>query len=68
MVNDTLDQFKNENLISRKAAERLKAINPETPKFYITPKILKDQGYLSLTESTVKPLKFHTLWTITLYF
>ena len=41
MVNDTLDRFKNENLLSKTTAEGLKVINPKTPKFYITPKIHK---------------------------
>ena len=41
MVNDTLDRFKNENLLSKKTAEGLKVIYPKTPKFYITPKIQK---------------------------
>ena len=41
MVNDTLDRFKNENLLSKKTAGRLKVINPKSPKFCITPKIRK---------------------------
>ena len=32
MVNDTLDRFKNENLLSKKTAEGLNVINPKTPK------------------------------------
>ena len=60
MVNDTLDRLKNENLLSKKTAEGLKVIYPKTPKFYITPKIQKENNPdLSLT------LKFHTLLPIT---
>ena len=44
MVNDTLDRFKSENLLSTKAAEGLKLINPKTPKFYIIPKIHKENN------------------------
>ena len=44
MVNDTLDQFKNENLLSKKTAERLKVINPKTPKLYFTPKMHKENN------------------------
>ena len=44
MVNDTLDRFKNENLLSKKTAQGLKVINPKTPKFYITPKIHKENN------------------------
>ena len=44
MMSDTLDQFKNENLLSKKTAEGLKVINPNTLKFYITPKIHKENN------------------------
>ena len=44
IVNDTLDRFKNENLLSKKTAEGLKVINPKTPKFCITPKIHKENN------------------------
>ena len=44
MVNDTLDQFKNENPFSKIIAEGLKIINPKTPKLYITPKINKENN------------------------
>ena len=44
MVYDTLDQFKNENLLSKKTAEGLKVINPKTPKFYIKPKTQKENN------------------------
>ena len=47
MVNDILDGFKNENLLSEKTenhkTEGLKIINLKTPKFYITPKIHKEK-------------------------
>ena len=42
MVNGTLYQFENENLLPQKTAEGLKATNPKTPKFNISPKIHKD--------------------------
>ena len=42
MVNNILDRFKNEDLLSKKTAKGLKVINPKTPKFYITPKIHKE--------------------------
>ena len=63
MVNYTLDRFKNENPFSKKTAEGLKVINPKTQKFYIIPKTHKKiiKGDLSLTQSTVTPLKFHPL-------
>ena len=44
MVNDTLDWFKTKNLLSKKTAERLKVVNPKTPKFYIAPKINKEKN------------------------
>ena len=44
MVNDTLDRFKNENLLSKKTVEGLKVINPKTPKFFITPKIHRENN------------------------
>ena len=44
MMNDTLDRFKNENLLSKKTAEGLKLINPKTEKCYITPKIQKENN------------------------
>ena len=44
MVNGTLDRFKNENLLSKKSAEGLKVINSKTEKFYLTPKIHKENN------------------------
>ena len=48
-------------MLFKKNAERLKVINPKIPKFYIKPKIHKENnpGDLSLTQSIVTPLKFH---------
>ena len=65
MVNDTLERFKNENLLSKKTAEGLKIINAKTPKSYqkYTNKII--QGDRSLTQSTVTRRKFYALLTIT---
>ena len=44
LVNDTIDRFKKENLLSRKLADGLKSVNPKTPKFYISPKIHKENN------------------------
>ena len=41
MVNQTIESFKNEKLLPKKAADGLKASNPKTTKFYISPKIHK---------------------------
>ena len=43
-VNDTLDRFKNKNLLSKKTAKELKVINTKTRKFYIPPKIHKENN------------------------
>ena len=61
IVKNTLDQIKNENLLSKKPAEGLQKVNPKTPKFYITPKIHKEiiKGDLPFTHSPVTSLKFH---------
>ena len=44
LVNDTIDRFKKENLLSKKLADGLKSVNPKTPKFYISPKIHKENN------------------------
>ena len=44
MVNDTISRFKKENLLSNKLADGLKPVNPKTPKFYISPKIHKENN------------------------
>ena len=44
LVNDTIDRFKKENLLPNKLAEGLKSINPKPPKFYISPKIHKENN------------------------
>ena len=44
LVNDTIDRFKKENLLSKKLAEGLKSVNPKPPKFYISPKIHKENN------------------------
>ena len=41
LVNDTIDRFKKENLLSKKLADGLKSVNLKTPKFYVSPKIHK---------------------------
>ena len=33
LVNDIIDRFKKENLLSKKLADGLKSVNPKTPKF-----------------------------------
>ena len=35
LVNETIDKFKKENLLSKKLADGLKSVNPKTPKFYL---------------------------------
>ena len=57
MVNDTLDQFKNDNLLSKKTAEGLKIINPRIPKFYITPKTHKEN---ELGRPVINSVDYHT--------
>ena len=42
LVNDTIGRFKKENLLSKKLADGLKSVNPKTLKFYISPKIRKE--------------------------
>lgn len=46
IMNDILDQFKNENLLPEKNCRRTKinAINPKTAKFYIAPKIQNENN------------------------
>ena len=53
-MNDTLDRFKNENLLSKKAPEGLKVINPI---FYITPKIGKENNR---GRPVINSIKCHT--------
>ena len=70
MVNESLDRFKNENLLSKKTAKGMKVINPKTTKFYITPKIHKGNspGRSVINSTTVTPLKFYALLTIIFIF
>ena len=44
LVNDTIDRFKKENLFSKILADGLKSVNPKPPKFYISPKIHKQNN------------------------
>ena len=44
LVNNTIDRFKKENLLSKKMADGLKSVNPRTPKFSISPKIPKENN------------------------
>ena len=41
MVNQTIERFKSEKLLSKKTADVLKVSNPKNPKFYISLKIHK---------------------------
>ena len=45
MVNNTTERFQKEkSLTEKKTAEGLKILNPETPKYHITPKIQKENN------------------------
>ena len=44
LVNDTIDRFEKESQLSKKLADGLKSANPKTPKFYISPKIYKENN------------------------
>ena len=44
LVNDTIDRFKKENLLSKKLPDGLKSVNQKSPKFYISPKIHKESN------------------------
>ena len=44
-VNDTTDQFKKRKSLQKKTTEVLKLINSKTPKFYIAPKIHKENNH-----------------------
>ena len=41
LVNNSIDQLKNRNVLDAKMAEKLKATDPRTPRFYLKPKIHK---------------------------
>ena len=43
-VNKAIDSFKDEGLITEKVANRLKPLDPKTPKFSLLPKIHKKQA------------------------
>ena len=44
LVNTTIERFKKESLLSESIAEGLKSIDPRTPKFYMLPKIHKEDN------------------------
>ena len=44
LVNDRIDRFKKENLLSKKQADGLKSFNSKHPKFYSSPKIHKENN------------------------
>ena len=44
MANNTTERFQKENLLSKKTAEHLKIFSPKTSKFFITPKIHKENN------------------------
>ena len=41
LVNDTIQRFKKKKLLKEKIADSLKVSSPNTPKFYVQPKIHK---------------------------
>ena len=44
LVNNAIDKFKKENLLCKKLDDGLKSVNPKPPKFYIAPKIHKENN------------------------
>ena len=56
MVNDTIDRFKKENLLSKKLADALKSVNPQLLKYYSSPKIQKENNPGS---SMIKSINCH---------
>ena len=44
LVNDIIDRFKKENVLFKKLADGLKSVIPKIPKFYISPKIHKENN------------------------
>ena len=57
MVNQTLERFRNENLLPQKIADGLKITNPKAPKFYISPKIHKPNN---LGRLVINSIECHT--------
>ena len=43
-VNDTIDRFKKENLLSKKLADGLKSVDPKPPNVYISTKTHKENN------------------------
>ena len=65
LVNDAIDRFKKQNLLSKKLADGLKSVNPKTSKFYISPKIHKENNLgRPVTNSIAIPLRSHVLLII----
>ena len=56
-MNQAIDYFKGEKLITNKIADGLKTSNPRTPRFYIFPKIHKSENP---GRSVVTSANFHT--------
>ena len=56
MVNDTIDRFKKENLLSKKLADALKSVIPQLLKYYSSPKIHKENNPGS---SVIKSINCH---------
>ena len=44
LANDTIQGFKKEKLLKEKIADGLKVSHPKTPKFYMQPKIYKNDS------------------------
>ena len=57
LVNDTIDRFKNENLLSKKLADGLKSVNPQPSKFYILRKIHQENN---LGRPVINSINCHT--------
>ena len=57
LVSDTRDIFKKENLLSKKLADGLKSVSSNPPKFYISPKIHKENN---LGRPVINSINCHT--------
>ena len=57
MVNQTIERFKNEKLLTQKIADGLKITNPKTLKFYISSKIHKPNN---LGRPVINSIECHT--------
>ena len=60
-VNDTIDRFIRENLLSKKLVDGVKSVNPKTPKFYLSPKIHKEKNSIICHTSEISHFLDHHL-------